>query len=91
MKARAHVHVSGRVQGVFFRSSVAELAESLHVTGWIRNLYDGRVESVIEGEKDDLERVVEFCRRGPPGAHVHNLDLKWEEWSGEFSDFRVLH
>jgi acylphosphatase len=91
VKVRAHTYVSGRVQGVFFRSSVADLAEQLGVAGWVRNLYDGRVEALLEGEKSSVEQVVEFCRRGPRGAHVTDLKVSWEEWRGEFPGFEVLY
>jgi acylphosphatase len=91
MKTRAQLYVSGRVQGVFFRSSVADLAQSLDVTGWVRNLSDGRVEVTLEGEKEKLEKVVEFCRRGPPGAYVQGLDVRWQDWRGEFKDFEVVY
>ena len=90
MKARARAYVSGRVQGVFFRNSVAELADSLHVAGWVRNLSDGRVETLFEGEKHDVEKIIEFCKRGPPGAYVRELEIHWEEWRGEFRDFRIV-
>ena len=91
MQARAHVYVSGRVQGVFFRSSVADLAESLGLTGWVRNLHDGRVETLLEGEKERIEQVIQFCHRGPSGAHVIGLELKWEQPRGEFSTFKIVH
>lgn len=91
MKARAHVYVSGRVQGVFFRAETANLAHNLGLTGWVRNLSDGRVEALFEGEKEKVEEAVAFCRRGPSGAHIQNLDARWEEWTGEFRDFRVTH
>ena len=91
MKTRAHVYISGRVQGVFFRSSVADLAVGRDLTGWVRNLFDGRVETVLEGEKESVEDVIEFCRRGPPGAHVNGLDLEWERWRGEFTEFKIVH
>ncbi len=91
MKVRAHVHVSGRVQGVFFRAETADLAQRLSVMGWVRNLHDGRVEALFEGERADVEKAVEFCRLGPPRAYVRNLDVKWEDWKGEFSGFRVIH
>ena len=91
MKARAHVHVSGRVQGVFFRGETADLAYRLGLTGWVRNLPDGRVEAVFEGEKESVDQAVEFCRRGPPGAFVSDLDVKWEDWKGEFATFRIVH
>ncbi len=91
MKARAHVYVNGRVQGVFFRAETANLAHRLDLAGWVRNTPDGRVEALFEGEKENVEKAVELCRRGPPGAHVSNLDVEWEEWKGEFRDFRVIH
>jgi len=90
MKARAHAHVSGRVQGVFFRDSIRRLAERLGVVGWARNLSDGRVETILEGEKANVEKVIEFCRRGPSGAYVLGLEVKWEEWQGEFTDFQIM-
>ncbi len=91
MKARAHVYVSGQVQGVFFRAETANLAHRLNVGGWVRNLPDGRLEALFEGEKEYIEEAVDFCRRGPPGAHVQDLAVEWEEWKGEFRDFRVIH
>ena len=91
MKVRARVHVDGRVQGVFFRSSVADLSISLGVTGWVRNLMDGRVEVLLEGEKEGVEKVVEYCRRGPPGARVTDFKIYWDEWRGEFPTFKILY
>jgi acylphosphatase len=91
LKTRAHVYVTGRVQGVFFRSETAEVATRLGIVGWVRNLADGRVEALFEGEKEDVEKTVDFCRRGPPGGHVQNLDVKWEDWRGEFQDFKIRY
>ncbi len=91
MKARAHVYVTGRVQGVFFRAETANVAHRLSLAGWVRNTPDGRVEAVFEGEKHRVEEAVEFCRRGPLGAHVSKLDVEWGECKGEFRDFRVVH
>jgi acylphosphatase len=91
MKARVHVFVSGRVQSVFFRAETVDMADRLGLGGWVRNLPDGRVEALFEGEKEDVEKALDFCRRGPPHAHVQNLDLKWEEWKGEFRNFRVAY
>ena len=91
MKVRAHLFVSGRVQGVFFRAETQSIARANHVAGWIRNLSDGRVEAVFEGEKDKVEKTIEFCKRGPPGAYVKTLDVTWENWKGEFSDVRIIH
>ena len=90
MKARAHVFVTGMVQGVFFRSETARLAQRLGLTGWVRNLDDGRVEAVFEGEKEDVKKAVEFCKRGPSGAHVQGLEVKIEDWKGEFLGFLIV-
>jgi acylphosphatase len=91
VKARAHVYVTGRVQGVFFRGETVKFAERLGVCGWVRNLSDGRVEALFEGDKEQVEKAVGFCRQGPPGAHVLNLDVKWEDWKGEFLDFKIKY
>jgi acylphosphatase len=90
-KARAHVYVSGGVQGVFFRAETAEFVNRLGVCGWVRNLSDGRVEAVFEGDREDIEKAVDFCRKGPPGAHVLSLDVEWEDWKGEFPDFKIRY
>ena len=89
LKARAHVYVSGRVQGVFFRSETQDEARRQDVTGWVHNLADGRVEAVFEGEKDKVEALVEFCRRGPPGARVSKVDVTWEDFTGQFRSFAM--
>ncbi len=89
MKARAHVFVSGEVQGVCFRMYTYDLAQESGVSGWVRNLPDGRVEAVFEGERDKVEGMVSFCRYGPPGAEVKGVRVKWEEFTGEFADFEV--
>lgn len=91
MKVRAHFFVGGRVQGVFFRSETRYEANHRNVTGWIRNLPDGRVEAVFEGERADVEKLIEFCRRGPPGARVTKVDVRWEEYTGEFRGFEIRY
>lgn len=91
MKVRAHIYVSGIVQGVFYRSETRDVAQARNVKGWVRNLRDGRVEAVFEGEKPDVEAVLAFCRKGPPGAHVTALEVEWEEWKEEFKDFKIVY
>ena len=91
MKVRAHVFVSGRVQGVFFRSETRFHARRLGVTGWVRNLPDGRVEAVFEGEEEAVKELIEFCKVGPVGARVTNVEVRWEEYRGEFNDFRIIY
>ena len=91
MKARAHVLVSGLVQGVFFRHETRNCATRLELTGWVRNLPDRSVEAVFEGEKEKVEEAIAFCKRGPPHAEVHSVEIQWEDWKGEFKDFRITY
>ncbi|MEW6378174.1 MAG: acylphosphatase [bacterium] len=91
MKVRAHLFISGMVQGVFFRSSTKSEASRLGVKGWVRNLSDGSVEVVAEGEKADVERLVAWCHRGPVGAHVRKVDIQWENYSGDYSSFSIAY
>ncbi|MBI2939353.1 MAG: acylphosphatase [Chloroflexi bacterium] len=87
--AQAHVSIAGHVQGVFFRESARRLAESLGLTGWVRNLPDGRVEAVFEGGRDRIERALRWCQHGPPGAEVSEVLVEWRPYAGEFHDFQV--
>ncbi|HUK27250.1 MAG TPA: acylphosphatase [Candidatus Acidoferrales bacterium] len=88
MNARAHVYVSGLVQGVFFRVETLRMAQRLGVSGWVRNAND-QVEAIFEGPKDKVEEAIEFCRHGPPRARVSNLEVKWEEWTGKYQGFII--
>jgi len=73
---RAHLRISGRVQGVYFRESTRQEAEKLGVTGWVRNLADGRVEAVFEGPEEAVEKLVAWARIGPPRARVAFMDVE---------------
>lgn len=73
----ARVVVSGRVQGVFFRASTRDVAVRWGVRGFVRNLPDGRVEAVLQGDRGAVEKVVAFMREGPPGAYVEEADIEW--------------
>lgn len=86
---RAHVWVSGRVQGVFFRQTTETRARELGLTGWVRNLPDGRVEAVAEGEPTALDRWVDYCHAGPPAARVDGVEIRWEAPTGEFAGFET--
>lgn len=90
MKVRARVFVSGKVQGVFFRSTVREKVLAIGVTGWIRNLSDGRVEAILEGEREAVEDVIAYCRVGPPMARVEDIEIRWEVYLGEHRHFFIL-
>lgn len=89
-RARAHVFVSGYVQGVNFRASTRREARSRGVTGWVANTPDGRVEAVFEGEASDVQSVVDWCRHGPPIARVEQVEVSWETFRGEFGSFDVM-
>lgn len=89
-KVRARVVVSGRVQGVFFRGTTQEMAVGLGLSGWVRNLHDGRVEAVFEGERAAVERAVRWCHDGPRSASVSDVEFSWEPVRGE-REFRIRH
>jgi acylphosphatase len=80
---RAHVLVSGRVQGVFFRGATRDRAVSLGLKGWVRNNRDGTVEAVFEGDAERVRSMVEWCTRGPSGAAVDRVAVEWAEAVGE--------
>lgn len=86
---RAHVWVAGRVQGVWYRSNTRTKAIELGLKGWVKNLWDGRVEAVFEGEAHVIKEMIEWCKRGPPLAKVKQIEVKWEEPTGEFIDFSM--
>jgi len=85
---RRRVVVHGYVQGVGFRFAVQRTASSRDLAGWVRNRPDGAVEAVFEGERDDVEALVDFCRRGPRGAEVDRVDVEAESPEG-LAGFRV--
>ena len=87
--ARAHIFVEGKVQGVFFREKTRKKAEEIEVTGWVKNLPDGRVEAVFEGGKEKVQNLIEWSKRGPFFAKVDNVEIHWEEYQGEFKNFEV--
>ncbi len=90
-EVQAHVIFSGLVQGVFFRSFTEETARGLGLRGWVRNLPKGGVEAVFEGARDKVEEAIKMCSKGPPDAHVDNVDTRWGKARGEFSSFSVRY
>ncbi|MCX8117649.1 MAG: acylphosphatase [Desulfobacterota bacterium] len=90
-KARAHVIVEGRVQGVFFRAHTQEMAHLLSVKGWVRNRRDGSVEALFEGDKEKVEKMIAWCHRGPTEARVTRVLVNWEAYQGEFQDFSIRY
>jgi acylphosphatase len=81
-RVRAHVSVSGTVQGVYFRATTRDTAREHGVDGWVRNLDDGRVEAVFEGPEDAVEAMVEFCHEGSPAARVDDVEAEYGEPEG---------
>jgi acylphosphatase len=86
---RARVVVEGRVQGVFFRHHTQEMAYKLGVNGWVKNRRDGSVEALFEGDKKNVDQIIQWCRRGPSEARVMDVRTTWESYTGEFEDFSI--
>jgi acylphosphatase len=87
-RIRAHVFVSGRVQGVYYRATTRETARERGVDGWVKNLEDGRVEAVFEGEPDAVEAMIEWCQTGSPQARVNDVEVEYEDPTG-ISGFEI--
>jgi len=90
-EARVHANVHGHVQGVNFRYYTTRTARRLGVTGWVANRRDGTVETVAEGQRSDLEELVDFLHRGSPAARVEEVDVEWASPKDEFDGFRVRY
>ena len=88
-KYRLHATIEGHVQGVGFRYFVSDQAQSIGLTGWVRNVYDGQVEVVAEGTRGDLEKLLRSLQRGPSGAHVHHVTEEWSPATGDFHRFSI--
>lgn len=89
--ARAHLFIKGRVQGVFYRAFTRNIAVKLDLGGWVKNLYDGRVEAVFEGERALIERAIGHCGVGPPGSHIIDIEVNWEVYSGHEKGFEIKY
>jgi acylphosphatase len=90
MAERAHLLISGRVQGVGYRASTHWAAKRIGgLAGWVRNLDDGRVEAVVEGPREKIDELIAWCRQGPPASRVSDVAVAWEPATGEFRDFGI--
>lgn len=89
MRKRLHLRISGRVQGVAFRHFTWSHASRLGLHGWVRNLPDGSVEVLAEGEEESLAALLQLVRRGPPAARVRDIDERWSEPQGDLPAFTV--
>ena len=88
---RAHVFVSGKVQGVFFRKTAKNKAQKLKLKGWIKNLPDSRVETVIEGPLELVKEMIQWLKKGPLLAKVEKTDIFWEPYKGKYKDFEIRY
>jgi len=90
-KQRVHLFVKGKVQGVFFSQALKVMAKKKNVFGCVKNLKDGRVEAILEGEDVNVSSLVEWCHAGPANARVEDVEIRNEKYKGEFSKFEVLY
>ncbi len=90
-KIRVHAIISGRVQGVFFRMETQRAARRFGVCGWVRNRRDGTVEALFEGDKDRVDAILDWCKQGPPHAHVTDVKEDRREFAGEFETFEISY
>ena len=90
-KLRARVIIEGRVQGVFFRASTRDEANRLGLNGWVRNLPNGDVEALFEGDKSTVSKMLSWCYKGPPYAVVHKVNVSYERYAGDLVGFRVTY
>ncbi len=88
-RARAHILITGRVQGVYYRSYARAEAERLNLLGWVRNCIGGSVEIAAEGTRDDIESMISWCRKGSPSAKVIHVDVEWQQPKDEFDRFTI--
>ena len=88
---RTHAIITGRVQGVCFRMETRRAVEHLKVSGWVRNKRDGSVEAVFEGEEADVKAALDWCHKGPPASRVDDVQVSWQDYTGEFTTFSVTY
>lgn len=91
MDIRAHVFISGRVQGVFYRASTKNMAEQLGLKGWVRNTSDGRVEALFEGDETTVKDMISWCHKGPRSAEVSDVTVDYTKFLGEFEEFCITY
>lgn len=87
---RVHIFIRGKVQGVYYRQNTLQKAQELGIFGWVRNLSDGRVEAIMEGSKINIEKMLAWCKEGPVGANVEDVEIIYEEYKNEFSTFDII-
>ncbi|GAB6138627.1 acylphosphatase [Halanaerobaculum tunisiense] len=90
-KIRKHIYLSGRVQGVGCRAYINQNANMLDVSGWVKNLTDGRVEAIFAGPQNAVKEMLEIAKEGPPFGNVTDIEVYNEEYKGEFKKFRIKY
>ena len=90
-KIRANITVKGKVQGVYFRQNAQRICKEYGVTGWVQNVEDGSVEATLEGTKNSVEDAIRWFKTGPPNAWVEKIELSYDNYSGEFNDFKIIY
>jgi acylphosphatase len=90
-KIRACILAFGRVQGVFYRASAKKVADKIGICGWVKNLPDGSVELLVEGEKEKVEKMIDWCKKGPFLAKVNRIEVDWQDYVGDLKNFQILY
>lgn len=91
IKKRVKIRVYGIVQGVFFRASTRDFAQKLGLRGTVRNVLDGSVEIIAEGDEEILKKLISYARTGPPPAKVYNIEINWEQSKDDLPSFRIIY
>ncbi len=91
MKKRVKLNIRGKVQGVWFRGSTEKEALKLNIKGWVKNNSDGSVTVVAEGDEEPLKTLIQWCKHGPPGARVDDIEVSWLDYRGEFETFQIRY
>ena len=86
---QAHLIIAGKVQGVFYRASCQDVAVKYGLNGWVKNLPSGEVEVLAQGNKEQIEKLIEWCKKGPPQADVIYVKIEWKEVKEKFSSFEI--
>lgn len=87
---RVHLIISGKVQGVYFRKHTQDVSLRNYVYGWVKNLLNGDVECVLEGLKSNVDKVIRWCHQGPPNSRVDNVEIKYEAFTENFTEFKII-
>ena len=88
---QVHLIISGKVQGVFYRASCQKIAIQYDLKGWVKNLSTGQVEVLAQGKKEEIEKFINWCKKGPPHAIVNDLEIKWQPLNHDYNTFEIIY